>query len=46
MAKRYEVYKCEVCGNMADEEGIIEHGRGCWVVNEDGGGYSLVGEDA
>jgi hypothetical protein len=33
---------CEVCGNTADEYGRIEHGRGCYVVEEDGGGYSHV----
>ena len=33
---------CEVCGNEADEAGRLEHGRGCYVVNEDGGGSSFV----
>ena len=36
---------CKVCGNEADEVGVIEHGRGCYVVSEDGGGYSLVGDE-
>lgn len=29
---------CKVCGNSNDEDGCIEHGRGCYVVDEDGGG--------
>lgn len=33
---------CEVCGNTADELGRIEHGRGCYVVEEDGGGSTFV----
>ena len=31
---------CKVCGNWPDENGVIEHGRGCYVVSEDGGGES------
>ena len=37
-----EKHACEVCGNVPDEDGFIEHGRGCYVVNEDGGGITLV----
>jgi hypothetical protein len=37
-----EKYACDVCGNVPDEEGFIQHGRGCYVVNEDGGGITLV----
>ena len=37
-----EDYACKVCGNPPDEEGVIEHGRGCYVVSEDGGGFSYV----
>lgn len=33
---------CKVCGNRPDAEGTIEHGRGCHVVREDGGGTSSV----
>lgn len=36
---------CKVCGNMADEVGIIEHGRGCYMADADGGGYTYVGDD-
>lgn len=37
-----ERYACKVCGNVPDENGCIEHGRGCYVVSEDGGGCSWV----
>jgi hypothetical protein len=37
-----EDFACSVCGNIPDADGIIEHGRGCYVVSEDGGGYSYV----
>jgi hypothetical protein len=40
-----EKYACDVCGNVPDEEGFIQHGRGCHVVNEDGGGITLVDFD-
>jgi hypothetical protein len=33
---------CKVCGNAPDDIGMIEHGRGCYVVSEDGGGVSFV----
>jgi hypothetical protein len=33
---------CKVCGNEPDEDGVIEHGRGCYVVNEDGGGCTCL----
>lgn len=35
-------YACDVCGNVPDENGVLEHGRGCYVVSEDGGGTSFV----
>ncbi len=37
-----EKYACDVCSNVPDEEGIIEHGRGCYTQDEDGGGASFV----
>lgn len=40
-----EKHACDVCGNVPDEEGFIQHGRGCHVVNEDGGGITLVDFD-
>ncbi len=33
---------CDVCGNTPDEEGLIEHGRGCYTQDEDGGGTSYA----
>jgi hypothetical protein len=30
--------ECDVCGNQPDEEGMLRHGRGCYVVESDGGG--------
>src|SRR3990167_11101486 len=35
-------YACDVCGNVPDEDGVIEHGRGCYTQSEDGGGISVV----
>lgn len=37
-----EKYACDVCGSVPDEDGMIEHGRGCYVENEDGGGVTFV----
>ncbi len=36
---------CDVCGNNPDETGTIEHGRGCYVVDSDGGGASSADEN-
>ena len=33
---------CKVCGNMPDESGALDHGRGCYTQSEDGGGTSFV----
>ena len=35
-------YACDVCGNVPDEDGMIEHGRGCYVVDSAGGGITFV----
>lgn len=35
-------YACDVCGKVPDEDGMIEHGRGCYTVSSDGGGQSFV----
>ncbi len=32
--------ECKVCGNHPDDTGTIEHGRGCYTQDSDGGGYS------
>ncbi len=37
-----EKWACKVCGNVPDEDGRLEHGRGCYVVSEDGGGETYV----
>lgn len=37
-------HACEVCGNWPDEEGLLEHGRGCYKVNDDGGGCEYIEE--
>lgn len=29
---------CHVCFNTPDEDGVLYHGKGCYVVDEDGGG--------
>jgi hypothetical protein len=40
-----EKYACDVCGNVPDENGVIEHGKGCYTQSEDGGGTSVVDFD-
>lgn len=35
-------YACDVCGNVPDEDGMIEHGRGCYTQSSEGGGFSFV----
>jgi len=37
-----EANACDVCGNEPDAEGWLHHGKGCYVVNEDGGGSTSV----
>jgi hypothetical protein len=39
-------YECKVCGNTPDDSGILEHGRGCYMVDEDGGGSEYIEEAA
>lgn len=36
-------YECKVCGNQPDEQGILRHGKGCYVLSDDGGGEEYVG---
>ena len=40
--KEREEYACDICENVPDEDGCIEHGKGCFTQNEEGGGYSVV----
>jgi hypothetical protein len=35
-------YACKNCGNTPDSEGVIEHGRGCYAVDVNGGGISFA----
>ena len=35
-------YACKVCSNAPDEDGMIEHGKGCFTQSSDGGGISFV----
>lgn len=37
-----EAYACKVCGNRPDADGILEHGRGCYTLDPDGGGSEWV----
>lgn len=37
-------YACDVCGNWPDEDGTLEHGKGCYTQSEDGGGNEYVEE--
>lgn len=37
-------FECKVCGNVADDEGMLEHGRGCYMLSEDGGGDEYIHE--
>lgn len=40
--EKREPYACDVCGNVPDETGMIEHGKGCLTQDENGGGESWV----
>jgi hypothetical protein len=35
-------YACKVCGNYPDEEGVLDHGRGCYMLDENGGGSEYI----
>jgi len=35
-------YSCKVCGNKPDYEGVLEHGRGCYVMQSEGGGSEYI----
>ena len=37
-----EPYACDVCGNVPDEDGMIEHGKGCYTQSDEGFGFSYV----
>lgn len=35
-------FACKCCGNVPDEKGELEHGRGCYALSEDGGGCESI----
>lgn len=37
-------FACKVCGNYPNDEGELQHGRGCYVLSEDGGGSEYFPE--
>lgn len=37
-------FACKVCGNYPDEDGMLNHGRGCYTQSEDGGGKEFIEE--
>lgn len=37
-------HACKVCSNWPDENGILEHGKGCYTQSEDGGGSEYIEE--
>jgi hypothetical protein len=39
---RRSKHACKVCQNIPDEDGVLEHGRGCFVADPDGGGQTFV----
>lgn len=36
--------ECDVCGNRPNNDGVLEHGRGCYTQSEDGGGTEYFPE--
>jgi hypothetical protein len=36
------LHACKVCQSQPDEHGVIEHGKGCYTQNDEGGGTSYV----
>lgn len=35
-------FACKVCQNTPDADGILSHGKGCYMVSEDGGGDEYI----
>lgn len=35
-------YECKVCSATPDDEGEIRHGKGCYMLDEDGGGSEMA----
>ena len=36
--RKTELWTCKVCGNEPNEDGEVNHGRGCYQLSSDGGG--------
>lgn len=41
-----KIFACDVCQNCPDEDGYLEHGRGCYTQSEDGGGTEHIDLDS
>ncbi len=37
--------ECKVCAATADEDGMVNHGRGCYIQDENGGGSSAADDN-
>lgn len=35
-------YECKVCSNEPDDEGILRHGKSCYVIDSQGGGEEYI----
>ena len=42
--RQWSLGECKVCGNRPDDEGELEHGKGCYTQGEDGGGSEFADE--
>lgn len=38
-------WECKVCSNTPDADGVLAHGKGCYTMDEDGGGTEYVGDE-
>ena len=37
-------FSCNVCGNKPDADGLLEHGKGCYTQDENGGGVEFIAD--
>lgn len=42
--RKWSLGECKVCGNTPNDEGELEHGKGCYTQGEDGGGSEFADE--
>lgn len=42
--RKWSLGECKVCGNTPNDEGELEHGKGCYTQSEDGGGSEFADE--